>query len=217
MISQICIGSTVISLTSGGNVGTKRTTSEEPLCPELAERVNHKMQMIYHPLVTCPYYSSKDSAYLNKQLEDIQTRLAGAVASKNWSLYLMLHARQFRLDAFEKIVEKMADKEYWQMLGEIWVDAEGPSLNKQKWIRCLSSPRTQREQFMTPRDRQAFKQLPATMVAYRGCIAGLNEDGLSWTLSKPKAQWFAKRIGEVLAGIKRRYNVIKVTVDLRNI
>ena len=57
---------------------------------------------------------------------------------------------------------------------------------------------------MTPRDRQAFKQLPATMVAYRGCIAGLNEDGLSWTLSKPKAQWFAKRIGEDDPTVKQR-------------
>lgn len=68
MISQICIGSTVISLTSGGNVGTKRTTSEEPLCPELAERVNHKMQMIYHPLVTCPYYSSKPTESCSRKV-----------------------------------------------------------------------------------------------------------------------------------------------------
>jgi hypothetical protein len=41
-----------------------------------------------------------------------------------------------------------------------------------------------------------LRSLSNQVTIYRGCQKGLNEDGLSWTLDKSKAKFFANRFGK---------------------
>ncbi len=45
-------------------------------------------------------------------------------------------------------------------------------------------------------DFQAYSNLPDVVTVYRGCQKNQNENGLSWTLDKEKAQFFATRLGK---------------------
>lgn len=51
-----------------------------------------------------------------------------------------------------------------------------------------------------------FESLDNELIIYRGCVKGLNENGLSWTLSKDQAEWFAKRFDKDGIVIERRIN-----------
>jgi hypothetical protein len=42
-------------------------------------------------------------------------------------------------------------------------------------------------------ERFTLQNLPETVEIYRGCTNGLNEDGISWTLNRDKAEFFANR------------------------
>jgi hypothetical protein len=49
---------------------------------------------------------------------------------------------------------------------------------------------------MNEEDDQFLRSLPEEVTIYRGCQEGLNENGLSWTLDKSKAEFFANRFGK---------------------
>jgi 3-methyladenine DNA glycosylase Tag len=46
---------------------------------------------------------------------------------------------------------------------------------------------------MDANDRKAFKRLPDEITIYRGILEGHTVNGLSWSLDRDKASWFAKR------------------------
>ena len=45
-------------------------------------------------------------------------------------------------------------------------------------------------------EQLAHQSLADTVTVYRGCQKGINEDGISWTLKRDKAEWFATRFGK---------------------
>jgi hypothetical protein len=49
---------------------------------------------------------------------------------------------------------------------------------------------------MDEEDDNILRSLPELVTIYRGCQEFLNEDGLSWTLNKSKAEFFANRFGK---------------------
>lgn len=56
-----------------------------------------------------------------------------------------------------------------------------------------------------------MKNLPDTFVVYRGLQENAQEDGLSWTLSKNVAEWFASRFenhGEIIKKMVHKTEVI---------
>ena len=74
---------------------------------------------------------------------------------------------------------------------------------------------------MEPEDLAVFNQLPAEIVAYRG-VAGITigraERGMSWTLNREEAEWFAERDEDlgapmVLEATIRKPNVLAVFND----
>jgi hypothetical protein len=46
---------------------------------------------------------------------------------------------------------------------------------------------------MDEQELETLKSLDNELVVYRGCVKNLNENGLSWTLDKNQAKWFANR------------------------
>src|SRR5262249_43168325 len=110
----------------------------------------------------------------------------------DWSGYIWLHERHFRLDAFNEIAPNLTDREYWNLLSQVWTDAETIWRKNLKWLMALTRSRTERERFMSDADCAFLKSLPDRFTVYRGYQPGKNEDGFSWTLSRKIAKKLSK-------------------------
>jgi hypothetical protein len=78
----------------------------------------------------------------------------------------------------------------------------------------LSASRLRREYMMTDEDKQAFNALPEVVTVYRGCQKGLNENGLSWTTDKDKAEFFAHRFRKQGIILKRQVRKSEIVAML---
>ena len=67
---------------------------------------------------------------------------------------------------------------------------------EQKIKELLSANRPSRHYLMDESEVQLLNSLPEFVKIYRGCQKGLNENGLSWTLNKEKAKFFANRFSK---------------------
>lgn len=191
--------------------------SDEPLHPDLVpyydpDRV-HGMGMLRHPLVYSVPFSS--NAMVNKQYESKKSAVARALEEKNFDRYVFLHERPYRVDAFKEIQDELSDWKYWKILGEIWVDTENQHANIRAWKNLLNSKRPHRHYFMGEDETNLLLSLPDEVTIYRGCLKGRNENGLSWTLDKVKAEWFAKRLLRsgtplLLTGVVKKSDIVAV-------
>jgi hypothetical protein len=171
--------------------------TNEPLHPDLApflELDGALGAQIRHPLVyQVPLFSngSANAYYLQKKKD-----LDRALDEKNFSQVVFLHERPYRLQAFMQIAHNLSDKKYWSILSDIWTDTENQWQNLGAWKRLLSSQRYHRHSLMDDTEIQLLNSLPELVTIYRGCVKGQNEDGLSWTLDKAKAEFFANRFSK---------------------
>ena len=170
--------------------------TNEPLHPDLApflELDGALGAQIRHPLVyQVPLFSngSANAYYLQKKKD-----LDRALEEKNFSQVVFLHERPYRLQAFMQVAHNLSDRKYWSILSAIWTDTENQWQNLGAWKRLLSSKRYHRHFLMDDTEIQLLNSLPELVTIYRGCVKGQNEDGLSWTLDKAKAKFFANRFG----------------------
>lgn len=168
----------------------------EKLHPDLEPYVEEGSfgPMLRHPLVyqvplTIPGYANR---YYQQKLEDTKK----ALESKNYKSYVWLHERPYRLHAFEEIQQYLTDREYWSLLGSIWIDTENAWANLEQWREFFSSERGEREWLMDWDEQMAYAGLPEMVTVYRGYQPGLNEDGISWTIKREVAEKFATRLGK---------------------
>lgn len=147
-----------------------------------------------HPLVyQVPFFNN---GLANISYKHKQNALLKAIAEKNFSEVIYLHERPYRLDAFSNIADDLLDTQYWRLLSEIWIDTENQWQNLGKWKELLSSDRSSRHYLMDEDEDNLLRSLPEKVTIYRGCLKGINETGLSWTLDKSKAKFFAKRFSK---------------------
>ena len=169
----------------------------EPLHPDLIpyfEADGALGAQVRHPLIyQVPLWSngSANAYYLQKKKD-----LEKAIAEKNFNQIIYLHERPYRLQAFISIAEELSDSKYWSILSGIWTDTENQWQNLEQWKELLSANRSSRHYLMDESEVQLLNSLPEFVKIYRGCVKGLNEDGLSWTLDKAKAEFFANRFSK---------------------
>lgn len=132
--------------------------------------------------------------------------------------YLVLIEKPYRLDAFIEIQDRLSDAQYWRNLEFVFSITEYVHENSAKWLSLLNSKRRFRPLMMMRKDRKIFKTLPETITIYRGYQHGKfrHKMGLSWTLLKEKAIWFAHWRSEngspkVVAGSCRKTDVFCYT------
>jgi hypothetical protein len=113
----------------------------------------------------------------------------------------------------------MTDTEFWKCVGMVWIDSENLWQNYDTWLELWECGRPQRWRCMDKEEWQALKYLSNELEIFRGVHGeGLKSDdlGMSWTLDKKKAEWFASRYnnhhigkgkGKVLQGTIRKKNV----------
>ena len=113
----------------------------------------------------------------------------------NWWGYLGYCFRNERVKAFKIIQPQLTDSEYCTLLKYVWTDSETIFANLRFWLKAISSPRPEREQFMSAEERAFLVALPDQITVYRGYRPEFkNQFGLSWSLSREIAEKLANRI-----------------------
>jgi hypothetical protein len=189
----------------------------EPLHPDLQASLRETPigLSLKHPLVfSCPYNDTL-SAYLNAFYAQKQTELERARTKRAWPLVIWLHERPFRWRALDEIALAMTDDDYWTLLADVWQDTENlweeAPLIRRLLAGAEGHPITGRPAMMTPEERAALAAMADTLTVYRGVKAHNVGHGLSWTVDRKKAVWFAQRFdgnGYVYSGTVSRSNVI---------
>jgi hypothetical protein len=169
----------------------------EPLHPDLVpylEQSDIGWEMLRHPLVyQVPFFSSGSA---NAQYAQKLKAIEKAIANKDYKQSVWLVEKPYRVEAFIKIAEKLSDTDYWKLLSAVWIDTENQYAYLKEWKKLLASKRPNRHYMMDEEDDNILRSLPDLVTIYRGCQKGINENGLSWSLDKAKAEFFANRFGK---------------------
>lgn len=193
----------------------KLFATPEPLDPELGLHVYEGSlgMMIKHPLVFSICHHPVLNAMMNAQLRAKKDALAVALAEQDWSSYIWLHERPYRVDGFIKVQRFMSDSDYWELLGQAWIDSENIPQNPGLWYELLGSDRPERECIMDDDEREALAAAPDHLVVFQGHTTR-RDDGWSWTLSLATAEWFAERFARLEGGRPRVTTAIASKVDV---
>lgn len=165
----------------------------EELDKELVKAIKEGVtgKVIHHKFCITLFIVPELFKSYNDTLRHKKEMATKALESANWSTYVFLHERPYRLDAFLDIFkeEKCSLKERAELLMDIWTDCEWPNLNGSAWRTLL---RIHDEYLMTTEDKARLDSLPETVTVFRGS-SQKGKNGISWTLSKEVAEFFAKR------------------------
>lgn len=165
----------------------------EPLHPDLEPWVEDLEwgACLRHPLV----YSVPLSlpGFCNRQYEQKRLAVDRAKVERNWSQYVFLHERPYRLTAARALLaeETLTAHEQWHLLRDVWIDSENIWQHYHEWHLYLQDENA--HLMMDDEEREQLVALPDVITIYRGARFDVNEEGLSWTLDRPKAAWFATR------------------------
>lgn len=107
----------------------------------------------------------------------------------------------------------LAKKEKSEIMHEVWISVENINGNiNVSQMEILKMLRKCNPKYLMGRENyEVYENLPDTFVVYRGLQENAQEDGLSWTLSKDVAEWFASRFendGEIIEKIVHKTEVI---------
>ena len=170
--------------------------SNEDLHPDLVPYVSDGPlgKQLRHPLVYQIAMTGNGwaNAYYLQKVGDVKKTLE----NKKYDSFVWLHERPYRIEAFQEIEHLLSDTAYWKLLSEIWTDTENQWQNHEEWKELLSSARSSRHYLMNEEEFNLLQSLPDEVTIYRGCQPGINENGLSWTTDKAKAEFFAKRFSK---------------------
>jgi hypothetical protein len=183
--------------------------SDEPLHPDL--EAHYDGDLVHHPLLIGPYqpgdYHRANRSYLAKR--ECAER---ALRDRNWWQYVFTHERPYRVHALLRCRKAgLRGREYWEQLGECWIDSENIRQNRRQWQRLWHVDDDGRKCAMDERARAHLASLPEQIEVYRGCRRR-NDAGWSWTTDRDVAEWFAcrfpgQRPGYVFTGIVQRSDI----------
>jgi hypothetical protein len=169
-----------------------------------------KVVMINHPLVSSTMYSPAENALLNARLNFRKAERDQYWADGKWD------KKPYRFQALMDVQGHLGDREYWTLCREVWINSENIWQNVDGWRELLSASRPHKERFMTGTDRRTLKSLPSKITVYRGYQPRKNKNGLSFTLDREKAEWFANRFwktGKIWVRTVSKDNVFAYTND----
>jgi hypothetical protein len=173
---------------------TKKEPLHDDLLPYLEESSALGGQFVRHPLFVGSLMSN---AYANHFYLKRKKAVDEARQQKKWDSFVALHERAYWLEALLEIERMLPDKQYWQLLAEVWSDIENIWQYKKELGELLNSKRGSREFIMDDDERKAYTKLPDSVTIYRGFDRPRNKAGWSWTTDRAKAEWFAKRFAVI--------------------
>lgn len=152
-------------------------------------------QMFHHKYFIEIMHRPEHAGLTNFKVDFTEKRVKEARAKKQWSRFIYLHERPYRLEAFLEIADELRPRDYWKLVGGIWQDSENIWQCRDYWDEIFSRDDPMRGLMMDRSERSALAKLPDKLTIYRGDkTANRARKGLSWTLDRSRAQWFAKRL-----------------------
>lgn len=146
--------------------------------------------VVHHPLIVS--FGIVPVEQINLAYRHKANAVQRALEDRDLALYVFLHERPYRLDALLEIDKYAGEEAYWTLVGDVWTDSENTWQNLDVWEEIFSNPNAR--MMMNAEERERFEALPEMITIYRGCWRGVNESGLSWSLSRERAEWFSKRM-----------------------
>ena len=174
----------------------KIMASTEELHPDLVPYVSEGPlgKQLRHPLVY--QIGMRGNGWANAYYLQKKADVEKALQNKKYDSFVWLHERPYRIEAFQEIEHLLSDTAYWKLLADIWTDTENQWQNYEEWKDLIGSERGSRHYLMNEEEFNLLQSLSDEVTIYRGCQKGINENGLSWTLDKSKAEFFANRLGK---------------------
>ena len=118
---------------------------------------------------------------------------------------MFLHERPYRCDALADIDKRLSSSDYWELVGNVWIDSENIRQHYAVWKRIWTAPIPDKEKCMDTTERARLARMPLAFDVWRG-IGFRGRTGLSWTLDRDKAVWFARRFSEFSVGAARLFH-----------
>ncbi|MCC6736508.1 MAG: hypothetical protein IT534_10345 [Bauldia sp.] len=134
-------------------------------------------------------------AQTNEGYEWKTKRVAAAINAGDWHSFVFLHERPHRTDA---LMEAMiiSGLPLWELAANVWSDSENLWQYQEEWRDIFGEAghgKNNRPGLMTPHERRTLAAQPRTFKVWRGVCRLDAVQGMSWTLSRSKALWFANR------------------------
>lgn len=150
-----------------------------------------------HPYISTPVI---ESAYTNKAfnlLQDIeeyhhwQEQLKEDIlARKNACSVFALLRPAYRMDFFKDVNQCLSGKDFSQILADCWAAHGGKDVPVKELVRWFN--KADKTYLMSKREYEVYSGLPEQVTIYRGA-ARQYKYGLSWTLNKKVAFWYAEK------------------------
>jgi len=152
---------------------------------------------IKHPLVFSIPHSPLLNRITNERYLAKQEGLEKALEEKEWNRAIWLHERPYRFEALESIWSRITrDRTKAELFMEVWTDSENLWQVRDIWEDMARE--IDIEHFhaaMSDDDQEVLDSLSFPLEVYRGGDPAY-EQGLSYSLDRGKAEWFAARYGE---------------------
>jgi hypothetical protein len=183
---------------------------EEELLPELQPYLTENSVLgtpsIHHPLIISILHVPQLNKMINKSFLHKQEAIAKAIKKQNWISYVFLHERPYRLQALLDVTHMIEDdspsenhpswQAYAELVASIWTDSENIWQNFEEWFEIWEDLKNRDLLKFTMEDHEnEFLASSDLLTLYRGTSEDLDA-GMSWTLDKNKAEWFAKRFNK---------------------
>lgn len=175
-------------------------TLDEELLDHIQEGPMGKM--IHHPLIIEMFLPELDEIpnqlleMINKRFEYKKAAIEEAIDASDWHKYVFLHERPYRPPALDEAVfYGLSDREYWELVGEVWTDSENVWQYPNLWHNFWTMDFEGREHVMDVAEQKTLLELPDEITVWRGSHHSVENasNGMSWTIDYEKAKWFANR------------------------
>ena len=103
-----------------------------------------------------------------------------------------------RFQTFLKIKDQLNDKDYWRTLADAYTGSDNLYHLKEEIKEAFLEDRSEREYLMNKKELKIYNSLPENITIYRGMTTEELESGdfgVSWTLSRERADYFAFTYG----------------------
>lgn len=166
------------------------------LCDELKSclhTADNGMKWLMHPFIHQPYFEL-EAAHYNDMLKVKRAHAREAFEQGDWIRFVFVHERPYRSDALIEVLPEIDDPAaWWALVASIWTDSENIWQTVDEWREIFENAP---EGTMTAKlALESLDKLPDVLTVYRGtCAPDGMGCGMSWTLDREKAVWFARRL-----------------------
>lgn len=170
--------------------------------------------MLTHPLLHQLFWgTAMEVEWANRAFEEKKRLLEDAVTAGDWHTVVAVHERPYRPEVLLTVPTDVDD--YWGLIAEWWMDTEFPHAQSDVWQELFDHPDA--HLMMSAEERAVLARLPDRVTVWRG-VTVEDDDGLSWTFSRSRAEWFSRRFateGDVPQVLEREVDKSVITAYLR--